>query len=233
MNAPVLILTCEHASHALPEEAAHFFISAEAQTALHSHEGWDIGAIEIFQRLEPYAHISFRGEYSRLVIELNRSLHHKKLFSRFMATLDAAQRNHYIDRYYAPYRHAVENAIADCIKIGQSVLHLSVHTFTPVMDGVPRECDVGLLYDPKKLDEKDIVQQLFQLFQADGKFRIRKNYPYRGVADGFTTALRKRFRTPLYCGIELEVNNAFFTESRTQREEILDLVSYGVRKIIE
>jgi hypothetical protein len=36
--------------------------------------------------------------------------------------------------------------------------------------------------------------------------RVRRNYPYRGVADGFTTALRRRFPADLYLGIELEVN---------------------------
>ena len=34
---------------------------------------------------------------------------------------------------------------------------------------------------------------------------VRRNYPYLGISDGFTTHLRKAFG-PRYAGIELEVN---------------------------
>ncbi len=36
--------------------------------------------------------------------------------------------------------------------------------------------------------------------------KIRRNYPYLGKADGFTTYLRRRFLPCDYAGIELEVN---------------------------
>ena len=35
---------------------------------------------------------------------------------------------------------------------------------------------------------------------------IRKNYPYLGKSDGFTTSLRKKWDATVYLGIELEVN---------------------------
>ena len=37
-------------------------------------------------------------------------------------------------------------------------------------------------------------------------WRVRRNYPYRGCADGFTTALHRKFSNVYYAGIELEVN---------------------------
>ena len=36
--------------------------------------------------------------------------------------------------------------------------------------------------------------------------RVRRNYPYRGDADGLTTTLRRRFPWQRYLGIEIEVN---------------------------
>jgi hypothetical protein len=37
---------------------------------------------------------------------------------------------------------------------------------------------------------------------------VRRNYPYRGTADGFTTYLRRQFSARKYLGIELEVNQS-------------------------
>jgi hypothetical protein len=38
---------------------------------------------------------------------------------------------------------------------------------------------------------------------------VRRNYPYRGYADGLTTWLRKRYPDPAYAGIELEINQKY------------------------
>jgi hypothetical protein len=35
---------------------------------------------------------------------------------------------------------------------------------------------------------------------------VRRNYPYRGDADGLTTHLRKRYPDGRYTGVEIEVN---------------------------
>ena len=37
-------------------------------------------------------------------------------------------------------------------------------------------------------------------------FRIRKNYPYKGISAGLTTHLRKQFAENHYLGMEIEVN---------------------------
>ena len=38
--------------------------------------------------------------------------------------------------------------------------------------------------------------------------RVRRNYPYRGAADGLTTALRRLFKPKDYLGLEIEINQA-------------------------
>jgi hypothetical protein len=40
------------------------------------------------------------------------------------------------------------------------------------------------------------------------EWRVRRNYPYRGDADGLTTHLRERLPAREYVGVELEVNQA-------------------------
>jgi predicted N-formylglutamate amidohydrolase len=81
-----------------------------------------------------------------------------------------------------------------------------VHSFTPVLAGEVRTCDIGLLYDPRREAEGKFAEAWRKgLAERLPGFRIRKNYPYRGAADGFTTYLRKQFPRS-YLGIELELN---------------------------
>ena len=96
------------------------------------------------------------------------------------------------------------------------MLHLSVHSFTPAIDGRVRNADVGLLYDPARTAERRVCQQLQRALQsAHPELRVRRNYPYRGTADGFTTYLRRLFPDKQYAGIEIEINQRYpFGEQR-------------------
>jgi hypothetical protein len=42
--------------------------------------------------------------------------------------------------------------------------------------------------------------------EALRELRVRRNYPYLGKADGFTTYLRRHFPVDRYAGVEFEVN---------------------------
>ena len=44
--------------------------------------------------------------------------------------------------------------------------------------------------------------------------RVRMNYPYRGVSDGLTRALRRRHGDRDYAGIELELNQELIGDPR-------------------
>ena len=110
-------------------------------------------------------------------------------------------------RYYEPYREEVERRVRAGIAAGRSVLHLSSHSFTPALDGVTRDCDVGLLYDPGRRSERSLCEAWGATLAARiAPLRVRRNYPYRGYNDGLTTFLRKRFRADAYLGVEIEVN---------------------------
>jgi predicted N-formylglutamate amidohydrolase len=114
-----------------------------------------------------------------------------------------------IERYYLPHRNEVEREIARHVRTGRRVLHVGVHTFTPVWKGKEREVDVGVLFDPARASERAVgdawIAAMKRLAPA---LRIRRNLPYRGTSDGFTTDLRRRFPAARYAGIEIELNNA-------------------------
>jgi predicted N-formylglutamate amidohydrolase len=120
------------------------------------------------------------------------------------------EREAILEVHYFPYRRQVENAIQTFIAQNHSVLHLSVHSFTPELNGEVRNADIGLLYDPQRNTEKAFCARWNQEFEKlDSNLKVRFNYPYRGTADGFTTHLRKLFPDGKYGGIELEVNQKF------------------------
>ena len=199
-----LILTCEHASNSLPSRYISLFETH--QTRLKTHEGYDIGAFQVYNSLQNLADYSFHYPWSRLLIEVNRSLHHPNLFSSISKKLDKAEKNRLIVDYYQAYRNQIQQKIEEAINRGEAILHLSIHSFTPILNGNIRKTELGILYDPKRKLEKDwadcFKKELSLQFH---QFRIRMNYPYLGKADGFTTSLRRRFPNQ-YVGIELEIN---------------------------
>jgi predicted N-formylglutamate amidohydrolase len=139
-----------------------------------------------------------------LLIEVNRSLNHSQLFSEFSTKLTTKEKTELIDGIYFPYRNSVQAAISN---FKRSVLHLSIHSFTPILDGVERGLEVGLLFDPDRSGELSFCEDFAtRLAKALPDFRIKFNEPYKGVDDGFTTYLRTQFDNELYRGIEIEIN---------------------------
>ena len=201
-----LIITCEHGGNEIPDTYKTLFTDKKI---LNSHRGYDLGALDIFNFLKPLATYTNYSKTSRLLIELNRSLWHKNLFSEFTKKLTLREKEHLIKSYYEVYRNRVENQINALITKENKVTHLSIHSFTPILNDEVRNCDIGLLYDSSNLHEKNIATQLkASLYTINPKWNVRFNYPYLGKADGFTTYLRKTF-TENYVGIEIELNQKF------------------------
>lgn len=209
-----LVLTCEHGGNKIPEEYSKCFKNQHA--ILNTHRGFDLGAQDVFNTLKQLSDFSLSSKTSRLLIELNRSLHHNNLFSEFSKGLSKEKKNHLIHTYYLIYRNKVENKIKELIDIGESVLHISVHSFTPILNNKERNCDIGLLFDSTKPKEKEYCI-LFknELLKIESALNVRFNYPYLGKSDGFTSYLRKQFPEN-YLGIELEVNQKHVKNNSTE-----------------
>jgi predicted N-formylglutamate amidohydrolase len=199
-----LVLSCEHGGNEIPESYKSLFKDAKA--ALNSHRGLDYGALDLFKYCAALGDYSKFSTISRLLIELNRSKHHPKLFSEFTKILSELEKSKLIEQIYDPYRKEIELEISNLLETGEKLLHLSVHSFTPSLSGQVRNADIGLLYDPSRNSEKAIAKELKQLIKTEiPNFKIRYNYPYLGTADGFTSYLRKKFPEN-YSGIEIEIN---------------------------
>ena len=223
MKSPALMITCEHASNALPD----FILRASRENAipddvLASHRGYDIGAFDIFsnlvKRLKPDFHCSSR--FSRLVIDMNRSSTSKSFFSEYTVHLPSQVKAH-MQELWQKYRDKIEKFVSSKIpaRIRKSetgknlkVIHLGIHSFTPVLNGIERDADVGILYDPSRPAEAQIADILIKsIHEREPSLRIRKNYPYLGKSDGLTTTLRQKFGAS-YAGLEIEINQKLLSK---------------------
>lgn len=204
-----LLISCEHGGNHIPPNYQKLFHSFHS--LLDSHRGYDHGALELAKHFaEAFNAQLFFSETSRLLVELNRSLNSKKLFSEVTQTLPQQQKQQILDSFYSPYRKAVEKAVKKKIQEAGQVIHLSIHTFTPELKGKIREADVGFLYDPQRKREKEFCNQWKKMARNDYPlYRFRSNYPYQGKSDGFTTYLRALYGELKYIGVELEVNQLF------------------------
>lgn len=212
-----LIVTCEHGGNRIPRRLRPLF--ADHAEVLATHRGYDIGALPLARALARTLRAPLlSATTSRLVVDLNRSVGHPRLFSDVTRRLPPDRRADLLAEHYQPHRQAVTAAIADAARPGRPVLHLAVHTFTPILDGRVRDAHVGLLYDPHRALEVRLCQRWRALLNARyPDYIVRRNYPYRGTADGLATALRRRFEPGAYGGVELEVNQQMLTESTRRR----------------
>lgn len=209
-----LLLTCEHGGNRIPREYRHLFRGAEA--ALASHRGWDPGALSLTRVLGRRLGLPILAEtWSRLLVESNRSPSNRRIWSAWTSSLPKEEKARILERYWWPHRRRVESAVRAAVDGGARVLHVAVHSFTPVLDGETRNADVGLLYDSGRRAERTACARWAELLRARAPgLRVRLNYPYRGAADGLPTWLRRRFPARAYLGVELEANQAYLAGSR-------------------
>lgn len=200
------LVTCEHGGNRIPANYRRLFRGWHALLA--SHRGYDPGALLMAKELAA----AFRAPLvtstvSRLLVDLNRSRGHPQLHSVAIRSAPAPVRAKIVEQHYRPYRSRVERLVGQVVARGRRVIHISSHSFTPVLNGKARRADVGLLYHPGRREEGGLCARWkASLAAVAPEFRVRRNYPYAGKGDGLASYLRLRFPPGAYVGIELEMN---------------------------
>ena len=204
-NAPVL-LTCDHASNAVPRSLAGLGLAAGA---LEQHIAWDIGAAAVTRHLaRALAAPAVLSGYSRLVIDCNRDLDDPSSIPetsdgiavpgnrRLAPEARAARRQ----SCFEPYHHAIAARLDALLAAGSVPALLSIHSFTPVMNGVARPWQVGILWNR---DERLPVPLLAAL-KADPALVVGDNEPYSArEPPGFTVHHHAESRGLPHVAIEL------------------------------
>lgn len=184
-----LLLVCDHASNRVPARLANLGLS-DAERA--RHIGWDIGAADVTYRLaDRLGAPAVLARYSRLVIDCNRALDHFSLIPSESdrtpvpgnTNLSTRQREARIAALFEPYHAAIAEQIEQLHALcrdGEAPVVVSIHSFTPVFDGVERPWHTGVLWnvDPR------LPLPLIARLRTDSQLIVGDNEPY-SARDGF------------------------------------------------
>lgn len=223
---PVL-LVCDHASSSLPRAVGDLGLDPAARR---SHLAQDIGAGDLARRLaEALAATAVLAGYSRLVVDLNRDLLDAQAFLEFgdgvvipgNRNLSPAEREARTDALYRPYHAAIREQVERLAAAVGVPAIIAIHSFTPVLNGVSRPWEIGILWDA----DRRIAEKLLEGLRADG-FVVGDNEPYSGKApQDFTVDHHAEAARLPHAGIEVR-------QDLIDNEEGVERVAASLHRII-
>lgn len=184
-----LVLIADHAGRDMPARYGSLGLPA---SEFDRHIAFDIGAEGVIRGLaEALGVPAVLGRFSRLLIDPNRGADDPTLIRQLYDgtvisgnyPMDEAERESRIARFFQPYHDAVAAEIAAVRAASEAApLVISVHSFTPVMQGRARPWQVGILWDMDHRAAWPLIEQL----AADPMLDVGDNEPYDGALRGDT-----------------------------------------------
>ena len=147
------VLICEHASNLLPRRLGTLGLP---KPELERHIAWDIGAAEVARRLARLLDAPLvLQRYSRLVYDCNRPPDSPDAMPEISETtsipgnqgLSSAEKLERTVEIYRPFHAAVAQLLDRRAATGVRSLVVSIHSFTPVYNGMGRSVELGILHD--------------------------------------------------------------------------------------
>jgi len=146
-----IVLVCDHASNRVPARLHRLGLNDEQ---LQSHIAWDPGAAALARKLSARLDATLvLSNYSRLVIDLNRTPGHVQSIPAISAgievpgnsditELEALRRRRSL---FDPYQQAIASVLGR--RDTDEIRLLSIHSFTPNLNGENRLWSIGVCYD--------------------------------------------------------------------------------------
>lgn len=178
-----VLLTGDHVSNVMPKALGSLGLD---RSALKQHIAYDIGTRKLINHLSEHLDApAVLAGYSRLVVDLNRSLEDPSVMPEISdeqvipgnQNLSQAHRNERIHCFYTPYRKAIDSKLHRFREQGVVPAFISIHSFTPEMAGFVRPWHAGILWDKDPRIPLPLMENLNA--HPDG-FNIGNNEPYSG-----------------------------------------------------
>ncbi|MEM8913911.1 MAG: N-formylglutamate amidohydrolase [Planctomycetota bacterium] len=173
------------------------------------------------------------NEFRSELIDVGRSIGNRELHGPVVRSWPAGLKKIILEDVYQPYRRLVQSEIDAAIQRHGYVIHLAVRTYpqrTP--SGHWHRGDVGLAYDPGRVDEVDWCLDLIdELWEVTPELKVRRNYPRRGTHDGITRWMRRHFVERPYVGVELMLNRAWLCRTGRLRDRALAGLAGAIGRI--
>ena len=185
------------------------------------HIAWDIGVAGLGERLATALDAAFiRQAYSRLVIDCNRRPEAEGAMPAMSdgvvipgnAALDEADRASRHDEIYLPYQARIAQALDARAAAGRATLLVSLHSFTPVMQGFARPWRYGMLHR----GDSALSRRMLALLRAELGELAGDNEPYAMDSVDNTIPLHADPRGLDY--LELEVRQDLIADAAGQDE---------------
>lgn len=177
-GASRLVLVCDHASNRVPRCLGNLGLTFEQ---LDDHIGWDPGAADVARLLSQNldAPLILSG-YSRLVIDCNRPLQSSQSIPEQSAgvlvprnkNISDQERALRVNDLFAPYHNAI-NQLLSCRQDRETLL-LSIHSFTPNLNGEQRPWNIGISY----WRDDRFAKLLIKMLKKSGDIVVGDNEPY-------------------------------------------------------
>lgn len=188
-RAPV-VLVCDHATRFIPRVLKSLGLD---ETELARHIAWDIGAAEVTRHLSALLDApAVISHFSRLVVDPNRKLDHLSLIPEVSdgvpipgnENLTSVDREIRLQTFFHPYQNAIARVLEERAELtGVEPVLISLHSFTPVMEGVERPWKIGVLWNK----DGRLAQPFIDRLRASG-IMVGDNEPYSGrIGFGYTT----------------------------------------------
>ena len=178
-----ILLVCDHASYRFPQSLGDMGLDPFARRC---HLAIDIGAGPLTEQLaESLGVTAVVHNYSRLIVDCNRQLMDPGAFLEYgdgilvpgNRNLHQADKDLRADALYWPYHRAIEEQIQRLRNGGPPPAFISIHSFTPVLNGESRAWQIGVLWDK----DQRLREIFLEGFRAAGYY-VGDNEPYSGKA---------------------------------------------------
>ncbi|WBU61531.1 N-formylglutamate amidohydrolase [Paracoccus albus] len=224
------VVICEHAGRRIPEALGNLGLK---ESDLTRHIAWDIGARDVAMTLADGLDAPlFMQRYSRLVCDCNRQPDVESFIPAISeATLipgnsgiSESDRDARISAIFRPFHDRVSTALDRRSADGKATFLVTIHSFTPVFNGVSRPWEIGVLYNR----DKTLSPAMLEILREDTAHCVGDNQPYSvGDDTDYTIPVFGEARG-IPC-VEIEIRNDL-TEGAWQVGYWADLLAASLRK---
>lgn len=178
-----VLLVGDHVSNTIPKMLNNLGLD---ERLLEQHIAYDIGTRKLIHHLSQHLDApAVLAGYSRLVVDLNRSLEDESVMPEISDNvviegnlrMSKEHRRQRIHCFYTPYRSAIDTMLHRFRQQDIVPAFISIHSFTPEMAGRLRPWHAGLLWDKDPRIPLPLMQSLRT--HPDG-LNIGDNQPYSG-----------------------------------------------------
>ena len=234
-GASDVVLVCEHASKIMPKALGTLGLDG---AALESHIAWDIGARQVAELLSERLDAGLvLQRFSRLAYDCNRPPESPGAYPERSeiyavpgnAGLSAGDKARRARALYHPFHQAIDALIDARLAQGRGVVLVTIHSFTPVYFGKPRDGHLGILHD----EDRRLADAMLEAAAAMKLEKVSRNYPY-GPEDGVTHTLMRHGLTRQIANVMLEIRNDLISDDAGQSQwagQIAELLAVSLERL--